>query len=138
MTAVLAPRRPVRARQHHVPAGHRAAPPAPLRAMGLPPTASTYRRRRLLATAVVAVVLALAGLGVHGVLTGPGGVPASAAGAGTGAPSPTGVRAEPGDTLWSIAVAHHATVDLDRYIDALVERNGDTTAIEAGQLVRLP
>ena len=47
------------------------------------------------------------------------------------------VRAEPGDSLWSIAERFHGDVDLRRYVDALIRLNGGT-AIAAGQLVRLP
>ena len=76
------------------------------------------------------------GLAGQEVLTGPGGVPASAAGAGT-ARSAQQVRAEPGDSLWSIAERFHGEVALTRYVDALVDLNGGT-AISAGQVVRLP
>lgn len=102
-------------------------------------SAATYRRRRATA-AVLAVgalsVIGLGGLGAIGVLTGPGGVPASAAGAGT-APPDRVVRAEPGDSLWSLAERFHGDVGLQRYLDALIGLNGGT-AIAAGQLVRLP
>jgi hypothetical protein len=100
------------------------------------PTAATYRRRRRVAgVGLIAVTSALT-LGAHGLLTGPGGVPASAAGAGTARPG-VAVRAEPGDSLWSLAERHHGDVDLTRYVDALIDLNGGT-AIAAGQLVRLP
>jgi nucleoid-associated protein YgaU len=97
---------------------------------------ATYRRRQ--ATAAVLVVAASIAIatGVNGVLSGPGGVPASAAGAGT-ARAVVSVRAEPGDTLWAIAERFHGDVGLERYVDALIELNGGT-AIAAGQLVRLP
>lgn len=45
--------------------------------------------------------------------------------------------AQPGDTLWSIATEHHGSIDLGRYVDALIDRNGGTR-IEVGQAVRLP
>ena len=86
-----------------------------------------------------AVVAVLVGVGVQlgtSVLSGPGGVPASATGAAT-APPVVHVRAEPGDSLWSIAERFHGDVSLPRYVDALIELNGGT-AIAAGQLVRLP
>ena len=47
------------------------------------------------------------------------------------------MRAEPGDSLWSIAERFHGDVSLPRYVDALIQLNGGT-AIVAGQLVRLP
>ena len=98
--------------------------------------AGTYRRRRAAAAIMVTSVSSVLGLGVHGVLTGPGGVPASAAGAAT-APGVASVRAEPGDSLWSIAERFHGDVGLARYVDALIDLNGGTQ-IAAGQLVRLP
>jgi len=100
------------------------------------PSAATFRRRRAVAALSVAV-LSVGVLGLHGVLTGPGDVPASAAGAGT-APLERTVRAEPGDSLWEIAETHRGPVSLRRYLDALVDRNGGSTRIQAGQLVHLP
>jgi hypothetical protein len=47
------------------------------------------------------------------------------------------VRAEPGDSLWSIAERFHGDVELTRFVDALIDLNGGP-AITAGQLVRLP
>ncbi len=99
-------------------------------------SAATYRRRRTLAALVLAGTVSTLGLGLHDVLSGPGGVPASAAGAGT-APGSTHVRAEAGDSLWSIASRHHGDVPMQRYVDALADLNGGT-AIVVGQLVRLP
>jgi hypothetical protein len=99
-------------------------------------TRATYRRRRAVAAAVTAVLVGV-GVGVgSGVLSGPGGVPASATGAAT-APADRHVRAEPGDSLWSIAERFHGDIGLTDYVEALIELNGGT-AIAAGQLVRLP
>lgn len=100
------------------------------------PPATVYRRRRTVAALVVSGVLSTFGLAAQAVLSGPGGDPASAAGAGT-APSVRYVRAEAGDSLWSIAERFHGQVDLSRYVDALVDLNGGA-AIVVGQLVRLP
>jgi LysM repeat protein len=100
------------------------------------PSPATFRRRRAVFAAIVAV---LVGVGVQlgtSVLSGPGGVPASATGAAT-APAIVHVRAEPGDSLWSIAERFHGDVSVPRYVDALIQLNGGTT-IAAGQLVRLP
>ena len=100
------------------------------------PSPATFRRRRAVAAAIVAV---LVGVGVQlgtSVLSGPGGVPASATGAAT-APRVVHVRAEPGDSLWSIAERYHGDVSVSRYVDTLIQLNGGT-AIVAGQLVRLP
>ena len=87
----------------------------------------------------MAVTAVLVAVGVQlgsGVLSGPGGVPASATGTAT-APAIAHVRAEPGDSLWSIAERYHGDVGLRRYVEALIQLNGGT-AITAGQLVRLP
>jgi len=100
------------------------------------PSAATFRRRRAVAAVSVAM-LSVGVLGLQGVLTGPGDVPASAAGAGT-APLQRAVRAAPGDTLWEIAEIHRGPVSMRRYLDALVERNGGSATIQAGQLVHLP
>jgi len=85
---------------------------------------------------VASSVLSLATLGVHGVLTGPGDGPASAAGTAT-ARQPSYVVAHSGDSLWSIAERHRGDVGVRRYVDALIDLNGGT-AIQAGQAVRLP
>jgi hypothetical protein len=47
------------------------------------------------------------------------------------------VRVDAGDSLWAIAEAHHGSVPIRRYLDALIDLNGGTV-IEVGQLVRLP
>ena len=100
------------------------------------PTRATYRRRRAVAgAATVLLVTGAAQLGTS-VLSGPGGVPASATGTAT-APAARHVRAEPGDSLWSIAERFRGDVGVQRYVEALIELNGGT-AITAGQLVRLP
>jgi hypothetical protein len=96
----------------------------------------TYRRRRAVATALVAGVVGTLGILADSVLTGPGGVPASAAGAGTASPHMV-VRADAGDSLWSIAEDHHGDVALSRYVEALIDVNGGTRIV-VGQLVRLP
>ena len=41
------------------------------------------------------------------------------------------------DTLWSIARSHHGAVDVDDYLDALIDRNGGPS-IQAGQAIELP
>jgi Tfp pilus assembly protein FimV len=126
-----------RTRRHHVAvravAPVHAAPPAP-RSAGPPAVAP---RRRRLAGLVVAGALSVLGLGAHGVLSGPGDVPASAAGAGPDPASRT-VKVHAGDTLWSIAERHRGGVAIQRYVDALVDLNGGSTEIDAGQLVHLP
>ena len=97
-----------------------------------------YRRRRAFAGVAMAGAVGVAALVAGGVLAGPGGDPASAAGAGTALSTPHRVvRVRAGDTLWSIAVEHHGDAPLMRYLDALIDRNGGTV-IEVGQLVELP
>lgn len=98
--------------------------------------ASTYRRRRAVAVAGIVSVLAAGGIAAHGVLSVPGGVPASAAGVAPTSPR-RAVVAHRGDTLWALARTHHGAVDVDRYLDELIELNGGT-AIQAGQQVLLP
>jgi hypothetical protein len=85
---------------------------------------------------LLAGLLIGAGAVAGNVLTGPGGVPASAAGAGTASPSRV-VRARAGDSLWSIAEAYHGEVSVTGYVEALISLNGGSR-IDAGQLVRLP
>jgi len=97
---------------------------------------TVYRRRRRMVGLVVAVAVTVLSLGAQAALTDPGSGPASAAGIGTATLSRS-VRAEAGDSLWSIADEHHGDVDITRYLDKLIELN-DGTGIQAGQLVRLP
>lgn len=85
---------------------------------------------------IIGAAVVVVTLGAHAILSGPGGGPASAAGAGA-TPVVRTVRAQPGDSLWSIAQDHRGTVNIDRYIDALVDLNGGT-GIEVGQRVILP
>ena len=95
-----------------------------------------YQRRRRVVAVAVAIAIAVLCFGVQAALTGPGSGPASAAGT-VAVAGVRSVRAEPGDSLWSIAVEYRGAVDINRYIDKLVALNGGT-AIDAGQLVRLP
>jgi LysM repeat protein len=97
---------------------------------------AVYRRRRLVAGSVLAGLLAFAGGSVAGVLAGPGGVPASAAGAQPAVARAT-IVVRAGDTLWSIAREHNGDVPFERYLDALVARNGGA-AIQARQVLELP
>ncbi len=97
---------------------------------------AVYRRRRRVVGLAVAIAVIVLSLGVQAALTDPGSGPASAAGIGTATASRS-VRAQPGDSLWSIAEANHGSVDLTRYLDKLIDLNGGT-GIDAGQLVLLP
>lgn len=94
-----------------------------------------YRRRRLMVAAVSAL-LVVSGVTLGGALTGSGGVPASASGAGD-LIEPTTIVVRPGDTLWSLAHAHRGEVPHGRYLDYLVRLNGGAS-VRAGQVLRLP
>jgi hypothetical protein len=98
-------------------------------------TSPAYRTRRIV---VVTLLGAVGAAGVVGgtVLTGPGDVPASAAGAGTASAARI-VRVRAGDSLWSIAERFRGEIPMRRYVEALISANGGTR-IEAGQVVRLP
>ena len=97
---------------------------------------AVYRRRRLVAAALlVAVLVALT------LLAGPvlariaGGDPSPAAG--VPATATARVVVQPGDTLWSIAAEVAPEVDLRITVDRLVARNGSATLV-AGQVLEIP
>lgn len=95
---------------------------------------AVYVRRRVVAglllfVAVMAAWLALAGAPA-GNATGTSPLTPAAAPART-------VVAQPGDTLWSIAVRHAGGRSTAAYADALVAANGGTR-IDAGQQIILP
>lgn len=126
-----------RRRNHDLRAKRYDVPPSRRHARSLRLSAATYRRRRITAGAAAVVGVAVLGLGVQAIVSGPGGgPPASAAGAGS-LGGERAVRARPGDSLWAIARAHHGDVDFERYLGELIELNGGT-AIDVGQQVRLP
>lgn len=113
------------------------APAPPFR-----PTSAVYRRRRFVAGVIVAGALSAIGLAASDVLAGPGGEPASAAGA-RQTSTRSIVTARRGDSLWTIAErayaadAHAGSVRFATYLDAVIELNGGTE-LHAGQQVRLP
>jgi hypothetical protein len=139
MTAAVIPAAPSRrpARRHVVRgrAHHRTAPAVPV-VRPRRRSERTYRRRRAAVGLLLAGVVGSAGLVAGNVLTGPGGVPASAAGAGT-APAERSVRVHAGDSLWSLAERFRGDVPITAYVEALISRNGGTR-IEVGQVVLLP
>lgn len=102
--------------------------------------APPYGRRRAVAAVVLAIVAVLLAFAVSTLVDAAfdvGGRPAAASDV---APAPI-VRvhvAEAGDTLWSIADRYRGEVGQGRYVDALIDLNGGTTVIQAGQAVRLP
>ena len=103
---------------------------------------TVYRRRRLVAGLAAACSLTLCGLGVRGVLAGPGGDPAFAAGA-QGSQPQRSVVAKPGDSLWNLAsTAYRAdtgpgTTSFSTYLDQVITLNGGT-ALQPGDDVLLP
>ena len=97
------------------------------------PTAQVYVRRRLLVAVVLAVTVVALWMGAGNVLANRGGAPASAASV---RPATTYV-VHAGDTLWSIAVAHHGSMSIDGYVDLLQQANGGTH-LQIGQQLRLP
>ncbi len=97
------------------------------------PTAEVYVRRRLLVGLVLVAVVVAVWFGAGSVLANRGGVPASAAAV---RPAITYV-VQPGDTLWSIAAAHHGAAGQSAYVDLLVSRNGGAT-VRIGQVLTLP
>lgn len=107
---------------------------APARRIPTRQPEAVYRRRRAVVGTVLAVVVAVGMVTTFDVLAGSGGDPASAA---VSLPARTTVIAQPGDTLWSIAQAHHGDASLTRYLDTLVDLNGGAT-IHVGQTIVLP
>jgi Tfp pilus assembly protein FimV len=105
-------------------------------AVARPVPAFVYRRRRVAAVAALTAALGVFGGAAHDLLTGRGGDPASAATARSA--SPAVIVVAPGDTMWSIAEAHRGSIDRHDYIGALVEANGGSVTIVAGQSLRLP
>jgi hypothetical protein len=102
-----------------------------------------YGRRRVVAAllagvsaVVVGVVLFVAILAI-GLLAGSGGRPASASRAEPANTAATTYVAVAGDSLWSIAEANHGEVDIDWYVEALIDINGGTS-VQIGQAVGLP
>lgn len=104
---------------------------------GRPGPRPNYAARRLGALGAT-VALALAGAWAIGVVAdGVAGQPVVAAADSDAPSSPAHHVADAGDTLWSIADEHRGDVDRDRFVDALIDLNGDTS-IQVGQAIRLP
>jgi nucleoid-associated protein YgaU len=105
-------------------------------------TVPNYTIRRAAAALVMLAVLAAGAVGVGevvGAVADLGGRPAAASevASASGDSTPSVHVAGPGDTLWSIAQQYRGSVGRDRYVDALIDLNGDTS-IQVGQAVRLP
>jgi hypothetical protein len=115
------------------------ARPAVLRAHG-PQTVSSepnYLARRALA-ALVAFIAVTMLFAAFILLAGLGGRPASASQAEPATSNHASVYvAAAGESLWSIAEAHRGDVQIDRYVDALIDLNGGTD-VQIGQAIQLP
>ncbi|MHB8669927.1 MAG: LysM peptidoglycan-binding domain-containing protein [Acidimicrobiales bacterium] len=89
------------------------------------PLATTLMRRRILALALLALIVAGLALGARAAWGVLGGGPLTAPGS---TPRPATVRAvhvvQPGETLWSIARAMHPDGDVRAVVDRLTARNG--------------
>jgi hypothetical protein len=93
--------------------------------------------RRTIALFLAVAVAVLLAAAVSGLLAGPGGDPASASGA-----QPAAVAeyhlAQPGESLWTIAMEYHGEVPVDRFVGKLISLNGGSSQIQVGQAVWLP
>jgi hypothetical protein len=97
--------------------------------------AAVYRRRRI--AALVVGLVAISGV----VLLANVAVTQLTAGAVTPPPvatAPEIVVVQPGDTLWSIAVAQGGEGDVRERVDALVRANGGSSALQVGDRIVLP
>lgn len=102
--------------------------------------AGVYRRRRLLAAALAAVLMAVLAYGAWSLaidvgdrlFTGQAGAAAV-----VGEPEAEVWVVQPGDTLWSIAVELGGDVDVRQRVDQLAEHNGGPM-IEVGQRLLIP
>ena len=131
MTATFHPSQDFQRIRHETTCGHLGAAAMP-----------NYAIRRTAAVLVALAVLAAGAVGVGelvGAVADLGGRPAAASEVASALGSSTpGVHvAAPGDTMWSIAQQYRGDVGRDRYVDALIDLNGDTS-IQVGQAVRLP
>ena len=96
---------------------------------------ATYRRRRLVALALVLLLAGTLVVLANAVVarTAGGGTPASVA----GTSSPAVHVVQPGDTLWSIARTIDPEGDVRLTVDRLVDRNGGAPLV-VGQRLELP
>lgn len=97
--------------------------------------ARVYRRRRAM-VGLVSGLLVIGGVVLGTAIAGPGGVPASASGAGE-VREPMTLVVRSGDTLWSIAHEYRGEIPHARYLDYLVRLNGGPS-VSVGQQLRLP
>jgi LysM domain len=112
------------------------------------PCGASFARRRVLAVAVLILILCAVSLVAHTVLAGREGAPAStlaarpstaalAAAAAQPALTGRGYLVLPGDSLWSIAERFRGGRSLTGYLERLIEVNGGTH-LAVGQTLSLP
>ena len=97
--------------------------------------ARVFRRRRLV-LGLISGCLLIGAVVTGTAIAGPGGVPASASGAGEYV-EPMTIVVRPGDTLWSIAHQFRGEIPHSRYVEYLVRLNGGPS-IQVGQQFRIP
>jgi hypothetical protein len=97
--------------------------------------ARVYRRRRAM-VGLISGLLVIGAVVLGTAIAGPGGVPASASGAGE-VLEPMTIVVRSGDTLWSIAHEYRGEIPHSRYLDYLVRLNGGPS-VYVGQQLRLP
>lgn len=93
---------------------------------------AVYRRRRLVATAMVLAVGLFAVLSVRAVL------PAGAGPAAAPAEQPSVVVVQPGDSIWSLAEKLGPVGDVRRTVEAIREANGGSSVLRVGQRIAVP
>jgi hypothetical protein len=103
------------------------------------PSPAVLRRRRILAAAVLAVLVAAAWFGLQAALGRIGGSPLATAGAPGGLEPAAGQLwiVRPGDTLWSIAVALDPQGDVRPLVDRLAAEVGGTV-LYPGESIPIP
>ena len=97
--------------------------------------ARVYRRRRAV-VGVISGLIVIGGVLLSTAIAGPGGVPASAFGAGE-VLEPMTIVVRSGDTLWSIAHEYRGEIPHARYLDYIIRLNGGPSLV-VGQQLRLP
>jgi LysM repeat protein len=97
--------------------------------------ARVYRRRRAV-VGLISGLIVIGGVLLSTAIAGPGGVPASAFGAGE-VLEPMVIVVQAGDTLWSIAHEYRGDIPHSRYLDYIIRLNGGPS-VTVGQQLRLP
>jgi nucleoid-associated protein YgaU len=97
--------------------------------------ARVYRRRRAV-VGLISGLIVIGGVLLSTAIAGPGGVPASAFGAGE-VLEPMTIVVRSGDTLWSIAHEYRGEIPHARYLDYIIRLNGGPSLV-VGQQLRLP